>query len=416
MADQSGGPVPEQFLDRLTEEVRQWRDDGTITDEQARAILDRYPSGRSGVPGRLAQGRLVQALAIVGAVLVGLGVILFFAANWDGIPRGGKFALLGAVVLGAHGLAYFLWAVQGYQRVGTAMALLAGVAFGAAVHLIGQAYHIDVNNPYLFLFWFLGVIPMAYVTRSQPVLVLALGLLLVSAGTISWRWIEESRDTESVLLLFALISILGLFLFAVSRVKHEFAELRPLAGTYLLVGLAAALFGMYVLSFGDLYDDNWDSSFSVDPKYWGVVAGLTGLAAVLLAAAVFLRRRRGERRPMDYGELAWAATLLAAALLVASLRTESDWVYPVVFNCLLALSLLALLVAGYLLSHEALINLAIAFIVLDIFTRYFEYSWSLFDRSLVFVVAGIILLVGGFLLERGRRRVLSEIRQPRGAA
>ena len=92
MADQSGGPVPEQFLDRLTEEVRQWRDDGTITDEQARAILDRYPSGRSGVPGRLAQGRLVQALAIVGAVLVGLGVILFFAANWDGIPRGGKLA------------------------------------------------------------------------------------------------------------------------------------------------------------------------------------------------------------------------------------------------------------------------------------------------------------------------------------
>ncbi|MCH7734241.1 MAG: hypothetical protein IH961_03380 [Chloroflexi bacterium] len=55
-----------------------------------------------------------------------------------------------------------------------------------------------------------------------------------------------------------------------------------------------------------------------------------------------------------------------------------------------------------------------------IVTRYFELSWGLFDRSLVFIVAGLILLGGGFLLERGRskmvRRMEAQMKEQGGAA
>ena len=83
-------------------------------------------------------------------------------------------------------------------------------------------------------------------------------------------------------------------------------------------------------------------------------------------------------------------------------------------NALFALAALGLMVSGYLQGREGRVNLALALIALFVISRYFEYSTTLFDRSLVFVGAGIILLAGGFLLERGRRRMLASMPKARG--
>ena len=80
------------------------------------------------------------------------------------------------------------------------------------------------------------------------------------------------------------------------------------------------------------------------------------------------------------------------------------------FNVLCALSVLGTLSSGYLQGNEARVNLALGLIALLVISRYFEFSATLFDLSLVFVGAGIILLAGGFLLERGRRRLLASMR------
>ena len=53
---------------------------------------------------------------------------------------------------------------------------------------------------------------------------------------------------------------------------------------------------------------------------------------------------------------------------------------------------------------------------MDIVTRYFELSWDLLDRSVVFIVAGLILLGGGFLLERGRNKMVDRMEAQRGLA
>ena len=72
----------EQFLARLPIELSRWESDGIITAEQGQAILGGYtPAELTPRPYR-AQGRLVTGLSVFGSVLVGLGIILFFAANW----------------------------------------------------------------------------------------------------------------------------------------------------------------------------------------------------------------------------------------------------------------------------------------------------------------------------------------------
>ena len=70
------------------------------------------------------------------------------------------------------------------------------------------------------------------------------------------------------------------------------------------------------------------------------------------------------------------------------------------FNALFALSALGLMASGYLRDHEGRVNLSIGLIALYIITRYFEYSIDLLDSSLMFFGAGVILLAGGYLLDR----------------
>ena len=122
--------------------------DGIITAEQGQAILGGYSAAEL-APTQRAQGRLVTGLSVIGSVLVGLGVILFFAANWDGIDRLPKIGIILASIIAAHGLGYYLRYHRGYRRVGSAMVLLACIVYGAGVHLVGQAYNVDVNDPRL---------------------------------------------------------------------------------------------------------------------------------------------------------------------------------------------------------------------------------------------------------------------------
>jgi uncharacterized membrane protein len=78
--------------------------------------------------------------------------------------------------------------------------------------------------------------------------------------------------------------------------------------------------------------------------------------------------------------------------------------------------LLGLVFVGYFRGEELLINLALAIFGIDVVSRYFEFSWGLLDRSLVFIVAGLVLLGGGYLLERGRRQVIERLRESGGSA
>ena len=148
----------------------------------------------------------------------------------------------------SYALGYFLYSVRGYKIVGTAMVLLACLTFGGAVHLVGQVYNIDVDDPNLFLYWFLGVIPMAYITRPRPIVLLSVLLLLVAVGFRIPVWLDQVFSGESVIGV-TLYLVLGLLIFAVVRIKSEFPVFRSFADVNQLVGLTTALDALYVLTF-----------------------------------------------------------------------------------------------------------------------------------------------------------------------
>ena len=401
------GDFNRRFASQLREEVAEWEREGTISAQQAHAILARYPEDSDYEAARRRQA-LVVGFSILGAALLGLGIITFFAANWDEIPRGVKLGALVAGVALSYGAGYFLWQRLGYAAVGIALVLLGCIIYGAGVHLIGQIYHLPVDHPDLTAFWFLGVVPLAYAIRSRPIAVLAIVLFLAAVGFRLQYWEQFSGDLD-FLAIPALYAGLGMAIYGLGRVKQLFPDWDGMGGAFRAVGLVVAFGSLYLLTFHDLHSDG-GAVEGVESRYWSL-AYVAAVVAVASLAWVARRQWRILRSSLnDIGELVAVVLLLAACHLLIHVPSDDEIVYAIVFNALFALSALGLLVSGYLQGNEARVNLALALIALLIISRYFEFSATLFDLSLVFVGAGVILLAGGFLLERGRRRLLSAMR------
>ncbi len=276
---------------------------------------------------------------------------------------------------------------------------------------MAQVYNFPVNDPRLFSFWFLGVLPLAYLTRSAAILALAIGLFLAATGFHIPNWLDGIGygDRGEVIAATALFLNLGIMLFALGRFQAFHSLTRAYAQMYETLGLLTVLAAVYLLSFRFWFEDLGRGFHRLDVDiatgfwvlfYVSAVAGVTLFAASI---AIQLRRQR-TLMTLPY-EAAAGLLMLIGAFLLSYLEVGSDVFYPIVFNALLLLSIVGLVFGGYFRERGQWVNVALVFFGLGVISRYFEFGWSLLDRSLVFIVAGIILLVGGFFLEQGRRKM-----------
>jgi hypothetical protein len=203
-------------------------------------------------------------------------------------------------------------------------------------------------------------------------------------------------DTNEVLGIALLGLALAAFLAALgaqcaSTSRPQFAS--PLRWLARLVGLGS----LYALSFEDLYD--WDSPWLQGLAATDWRASLPGLLlpfAVASAAAwlAIFARRTPSTSPV------WMALLgLAFAAQIA--------VWPaggvLTANLLLAIVVVVLVRNGLRAGRAADVNLALALFALCLVTRYFEYLWDKLEAAYTFMGLGVLLLVGGFFLEKRRR-------------
>ena len=403
------GESQDEFRRRLRVEVSHWRDEGLITAEQADSILGRYDLPL-GAGGSAIGNRTVSVIAIMGAALIGLGIIAFIAANWSEIPTLAKLALMVVgtpVIYVAGGLLSYRF---GFVRIGTAVILLGAIAFGASIHLVAQTYHVPVNHPNLMPAWFLGVIPLAYIIRSQSVLGLSLIILLVATAFRAQEWVPDVFDDEMVWLAPAYL-VLGMLLFSVGRLQSRFDYTRPFARIFDIVGLLVVAAPVYLLGYHTIWEElRWSDGWSLgvlSVEYW-LVVGIASLAAAAALGVAWWQDRSQRTALILWETLAAMGMGLVAGAMWVGLRFGAEWLWWV-FNLVTLAGVLAMIAAGYRWNRAWLINLAVIIFAITLFSRYFEFGFGLLGQSVAFIVAGVILLAGGFGLELLRRRLLSRI-------
>ncbi|UJH68803.1 DUF2157 domain-containing protein [Allomuricauda sp. SCSIO 65647] len=172
-----------------------------ITQETANRIQDYYKNKSSS-----STNRLFIVFGILGAILVGLGIILIIAHNWDELSRSTKtlFAFL-PLLIGQILCGFVLLKKQhsvAWRESGTVFLFF---SIGACISLISQIYNIPGNLSSFLLTWMLLCLPLIYVMKSSiSSLLYLIGITYYVAETNYWSYPSNESYLYWLLLLMAL--------------------------------------------------------------------------------------------------------------------------------------------------------------------------------------------------------------------
>ena len=379
----------------LREQLEAWVREDLISADQAAAIRGRYPAGPFTVRSQT-QRRIAIVFGTLGALLVGLGIILFFSANWQGIPRWTKFGLIFSVTGGTYALGYWLQFRKGYSGVGSAVLLLGGLLYGAGIFLVGQTFNVRAEPHYGLLIWTVGLLPLAYALPSVPLV--TLGIVVFAAWVVFIGFLGPERyGAMDIQYPIANILATAAILYGVGRL-HERTRLARLGRSHLVTGglLAFSIFLVYV----NVLSESLGSAGALPRDLIILRWGFTGAAVGTLAASVLF----APDRPRSAAE----AGVFAVLLLTAWIRTSATlWV--VGLTLLYLAVCLGAVVLGVTQSDPALVNLGLVFFSIGIVVEYVKIAGQYLTSSAFFISGGILLLAGGWLVERTRRRLIARM-------
>lgn len=417
----------------LLEELPGWVRSGLLdaaTAERLRAHVEPQLKARSGLGGTV--------IGVLGSLLIGLGILLLLAHNWDQWSQPVR-ALVSVLPL-ALGQGLVVWALRHRPdslvwREGSAVFLT--LAVGASIALIEQTYHLGTRDYQAFLLtWILLALPLVYVLHSSAVAILYWGglltwlasargsielaywpLLLVSLPHVwlvyrvnpqSWRaaqlaWALALSFCGALVCLLqnwssVLTPILFAGLFATFYLKHVLwvagdAPLTNLRSPLRVLG-GLGLAGLLVLfNFADAwrigsYQNHWASSARIE-GWWLQDFLLT----VLFAASSTLLLYRAWSRLLRHERL----LLLLPAVLGIGLLLVSQGVSTVVLA--LAASAYALACGGTLIQSAlqdqdlGRLNAGLNLIGVVVLLRFFDLEFSYVARGVGFVALGAAFLL-----------------------
>jgi uncharacterized membrane protein len=150
---------------------------GVLSPEAADALRQHYSSLSSEAPRRL--GFILSA--ILGSLLVGAGIVLLVAHNWDFLSRPIRCGIAFAPLVLSQALAIFVLLQRGESTAWRETAAIFNVAaIGTAMALVSQTYQIQGDLAGFILVWMFLAVPIVYLFQTS------VGLSAYFVGAAVW--------------------------------------------------------------------------------------------------------------------------------------------------------------------------------------------------------------------------------------
>lgn len=428
------------YLRKLKSDIDLWIERGWVTPANAELILkatQERPSAR----------RMPAILAILGAVLIGFAAMSFVAANWYEIPKLAKLITIFSAMWAAW-IAAIMLERRNHPAYAQAAVLVGLALFGAGIMLIAQIYHIVTDDPGGVLAWAVAALAAAFLLPSRPAL--ALGILLSVIWSIFAWQLDDSAPHWSFWILWAVSAFIalrlawgpGFHLVLIAGFVWQAVNAEPVADAYnidpiwilIFVTLEALVLWLIsivaearasrfagaaqcyamVIAFALLW------TYQLAPDSYALLDGLANLGAAICAVAtlilVALMLLAMSRGLLELRHAAAISAIAIAALVYPFIAAANPplvpWVYAALF-----LALSAWLIS-YGTAHDSRFAVNFGFIAFgaELLWLYFETLGTLLDTALFFAVGGILLIVGAFLMERMRRRLVAQTEAKSGGA
>jgi uncharacterized membrane protein len=408
--------------------------DGVIDEAVAHKILAYYSSKQT--PGT---NRLIIVFSILGSGLIGTGIILLLAHNWDMLPIYAKNIISFIPLLIGQALVAFSTFKKPKNkafREGSAIFLLFGI--GVAISLISQTYNLPSDFRSFFLTWSVLVLPIIYLAKSNVASMLYIGLIssiIISSSTeVSkhWYWplaigiipafynqIKHNSNSNFTKVLYWLIAISGGI--ALTAFGHKSEELLMLAffGYFSLlsiggqtlvdqneateanglsvVGKLGSLTILFILSFKwfwfGLYSENLNLLETGWFQNWLPVFVIYNMISILsLYRLIKLKKQNSQLQSI----------LILSFTIIFILGFFYSWSMYLINILTLAIGV-SYTLAGSRKNHLGTLNLGLAIITSLAICRFFDSDFSFLIRGLIFTIIGAGFFLANYSIIKKRQ-------------
>jgi uncharacterized membrane protein len=370
----------------IDKEIAKWQAAGVIDAETA-ARIRAFESQQASME-RLRWPVLV-ALGLGGLVICA-GVLLFVAAHWDQLSPGERFGVVLALtavfpVAGA-------FAAPRFPALATTLFAIGTVTAGAGIFTTAQIFNLEEHWPNGILLWAIAALGGWILLRDWAQA--AMLAILVPAWVAS-EWAVRTEHYQSPeRILFAGVTCLAIAYFTIDHEKRE-------TGT----GKALVWIGGFaILPFtGLLAASGYDAALTLRGQEaipYGTAA--MGWAVALLAPLLFAYFMRGRKLLLN-----GVATLWVVLLALISNRGRLD--HSVVIYLWLAIGAVGLIAWGMSERTKERVNVGVAAFALTVLGFYFSNVMDKLGRSASLIGLGVLLIAGGWAMERMRRRLVARL-------
>jgi uncharacterized membrane protein len=414
-----------------------------ISEETAGKIIGYYESKKRDEPNNL-----VMILGVLGALLVGGGIVLIVAHNWDELSRSVKTMLSFLPLLLAQLLCVYTLIKQKQSRLWReSSSVLLFFAVVVSISLISQVYQVNGPMSSLLLTWMLLTLPLVYLLSSSTVALLCI-------GGITWFGCEQGYfDRPSRVPFMYAVMMLALVPFYLNHYR-----LRPAGNTLHITNWLGAIslticlgafvqvqtnvsewtFLLYSLLFSIFYLIG-RSSFFKDSKLRAnpfLCIGITGTLAIFLAWSFWytwkglvqsVRPSTLFNDPLPY--LILAGLCILVYLTIRIFRHKSyDRSDPTGFSALVFLFLLVafrsqplistFIINGWILfmaihfirkgsreNHLGILNFGLIILASLAICRFFDDTIPFIWRGLFFVATGAGFFAANYWIIKKRKQL-----------
>ncbi len=419
----------------IQKDIRELVSANVITEQTAKDISTYYNQKKSEP-----NNRLFIVFGILGAILVGLGIILIIAHNWDDLSKPTKtvFAFL-PLVIGQILCLYVILKRQGETAWKEGAGAFLTFAIGASISLVSQIYNIPGDLSSFMLTWMLLTAPLIYLLRSSIVSLLYIagityyvsetaywsypysepwpywGMLLLmlpyyyqlfkkrseSNFTLFHHWLVPLSLTITLgsiavkheeLLFVTYLSLFGLF-YGIGHSAH-FKERSTRSNGYKTIGSLGTAGLLLVLSFNKVWKDLFRTSFAesvwLSPEFLA-----TFLLIILTMYMIWYNYQKDKTiKPISF-------TFLVFALIFSI--GQYDVIAALLINLLVfAMGILTVL-EGAKKDNLGILNYGLLIITALVMCRFFDTNISFVLRGLLFVGVGVAFFLTNMWMLKKRR-------------
>lgn len=412
--------------------------ENVISQEIADNITDYYLKQK-----KKDSNKLFVIFGVLGALLIGLGIILIIAHDWDTMQRNIKVILSLSPLIAAQVVGGFVLLKKNTSIVwkeSTATFLFFSI--GACISLISQIYHISGDLSMFLLVWMSLSLPVIYLMNSSfTSLLYIVGITYYSCEAGYWSS-PHSEPYQYWLLLF--LAIPHYLTIVKSNVQSNFVKFHtifislsiiislgtmgrgdlmyisyfslfaillmidtiPFFQKYILrdktfdiLGFAGTMVLLFILSFNGVWDHmakEHNNTYDLQMSKEIAPLIITTLIALMLFYKKYTLVSLNRMRPIEFNFLLFIVIYIFFSSFPALAIT--------LINAIILTIGIFTIINGLKSSHLGILNLGLLVIAVLVICRFFDSHLSFLTRGLLFVSVGVSFFLTNYQMLKNRRK------------